>query len=253
MKEYTKKNRILIALVLLGLLASLVPVVSRVRAEESNKYYDLVISYGSLQSMAVQSKYSEGEWLDMFRAWGVDKVALGESSVRSMSSNAAIPVYGGVISEIRNSHGWELRYPDAVARWIAASDDLFDALVIVEDPAYADWVRDAFEERMEKPVYEAYEEDGVSYYFFPRQESGLRGSDLLNLPLGIWPETVKLVQSHGMTVVPRTETVDKQNGERFAKAVLKVMEDYDAVYYLNAGDALIGYDDPGARSCSRTI
>lgn len=247
MKEYTKKNRILIALVLLGLLASLAPVVSRVRAEESNKYYDLVISYGSLQSMAVQSKYGEGEWLDMFRAWGVDKVALGESSVRSMSSNAAIPVYGGVVSEIRNSHGWELRYPDAVARWIAASDDLFDALVIVEDPAYAGWVRSAFEERMEKPVYEAYEEDGVSYYFFPRQESGLRGSDLLNLPLGIWPETVRLVQSHGMTVVPRTETVDKQNGERFAKAVLKVMEDYDAVYYLNAGDALIGYDDPAGK------
>lgn len=244
MRDYIRKNRILAALVLIGLLASLVPVVARVRAEESNKVYDLVISYSSLQSMAVQSKYDEGDWLDMFRSWGVDKVALGETSVRSMSSNAAIPIYGGVVSEIRNSHGWELRYPDAVNAWIAASDDLFDALVIVEDAAYADWVRDAFEERAQDVVYRAYEEDGVSYFFFERQQSGLRGSDLLNLPLGIWPETVELVRSHGMTVVPRTETVDKQNGEAFARAVLQVMDDYDAVYFLNAGDSLIGYDDP---------
>ena len=96
MKDYLRKNRILAALVLLGVLASLVPLTARVRAEEDDKTYDLLLSYNSLRSMAQQSDYTEGEWLDMFRGWGVDKVVLGEQSIRNMSGNAAIPVFGSI-------------------------------------------------------------------------------------------------------------------------------------------------------------
>ena len=38
MKNFIRKDRILIALAILGLIASLIPVAARVRAEEANKY-----------------------------------------------------------------------------------------------------------------------------------------------------------------------------------------------------------------------
>ena len=45
MKSILKKNRILAVIALIGLLASLVPLISRVQAEKSNKYYELAQKY----------------------------------------------------------------------------------------------------------------------------------------------------------------------------------------------------------------
>ena len=251
MKEFFKRNRILAALALLGVLAALIPIAARVRAEEENKSYDLLLSYNSLQAMAQQSDYDVGEWLDMFRTWGVDKLVLGELSVRKMSSNAKIPVFGGAVSEIRSSHAWQLRYPDEVAAWVEETDDLFDALVIVEDERCVDWVRDAFDERVPGVVYRTHEENGVTYLFFQRQSSGLRGVDLLDLPIGVWPEMAEQARAHGMQVIPRTEAIDKLNGEAFARSFLRVLDESGSPYFLNMGDSLLGYDDEGGRQALR--
>ena len=83
MKSILKRNRILAVIALIGLLASLVPLISRVQAEESNKYYDIVLDYNSMRSMARQSSQSEDEWLDLFKSLGVDKVALSEAIASS--------------------------------------------------------------------------------------------------------------------------------------------------------------------------
>ena len=89
MKSILKKNRILAVIALIGLLASLVPLISRVQAEESNKYYDIVLDYNSMRSMARQSSQSEDEWIDLFKSLGVDKVALSEASARSYNASPA--------------------------------------------------------------------------------------------------------------------------------------------------------------------
>ena len=91
MKSFLKKDKLLVLLALLGLLASLVPIVNRVQTEESNKYYDIVLDYNSMRSMARQSSQSEDEWLDLFKSLGVDKVALSEASALNLHDNAAIP------------------------------------------------------------------------------------------------------------------------------------------------------------------
>ena len=243
MKNYLKTHCLLAALALLGVLSSLAPLSARVRAEEGSKRYDLLLSYSSLQAMAAQSAYSEGEWLDLFRSWGVDKMVLGEYSVRRMSSNALVPIYGGSVQEIRSSHGWELRYPDAVAAWVAETDELTDTLVIVEDDAYTPWLLGGFFERVEDLEYRRYDEGGTTYLFFGRQSGALRGNKLLDLPVGVWPELTALAEAHGMQVIPRTETVDGLNGAAFARSFLNVLDDYQSPYFLNTGDSLLGYDD----------
>lgn len=251
MKRFLRKNRILAALVLLGVIASLVPLANRVRAEENNKTYDILISYNSLRSMAQQSDYSEGEWLDLFRGWGVNKVVLGEQSIRNMSGNAAIPVFGGTVAGIINSHAWQMRYPDAVAKWVEDAKDMNDALVIVEDVRYADWVINAVEERTEGVEYRRYEEDGATYFFFVSKRGALAGGDILDLPIGIWPETLETVTAHGMQVIPRTETMEKRNGERFARSFLNVLDEFDSPYFLNMGDYLLGYESEAGKALLR--
>jgi hypothetical protein len=242
MKEYLRRNRILAALALLGVLASLVPLTARVRAEERDKTYDIALSYNSLHAMAAQSDYDDGEWMDMFRAWGVDKIILGEMPIKKMSSNAAIPIFGGTVAEIRNSHAWQLRYPDTVAKWIEETEELRDALVIVEDARYVDWLLDAVNERLDGAACRRYDEDGVTYLFFTDQKSGITGGMVLDMPVGIWPEMAQLAQEHGLQIIPRTEARDKRNDEHFAASFLKVLSDSGSPYFLNMGDSLLGYD-----------
>ena len=54
------------------------------RSEEANKYYDIVLDYPSIRAMALQSEYDEGEWLDMLREYGADKIALGEVTAKAL-------------------------------------------------------------------------------------------------------------------------------------------------------------------------
>ena len=61
MKSILKKDRILVFVALLGLLASLAPLAARTKAEQSNRYYDYILDYSSLRYMASQSTRSEGE------------------------------------------------------------------------------------------------------------------------------------------------------------------------------------------------
>ena len=49
MKSILKKDRILVFVALLGLLASLAPLAARTKAEQSNRYYDYILDYSSLR------------------------------------------------------------------------------------------------------------------------------------------------------------------------------------------------------------
>ena len=242
MKQFFKTNRILALLAVVGLLAALIPVAARVRAEEANKKYDIVLDYASLRSMARQSELSEGEWLDVFASLGVDKVALGEASARDLEESAAIPVYAASLKEMKNRLGWDAAYPASVVRWIAESDDLSDAVISTETREAFDWVCNALDERGENLDYRTFTDGDRGFVYLPQQRDGTKGEKLLDLCLGIWPETVELVRSHGMSIVPRTVTVDGLNGEKFAKCFVDVLHECASPYYINSGDSWVGYD-----------
>ena len=252
MKNYFKKNRILMVIALVGLIASLFPVAARVQAEEANKKYDLILDYSSLRAMARQSELSEGEWLDLFASLGIDKVALGEASARDMQESAAIPVYAGSIKEIKENYGWDLAYPPEVVQWIRESGDLADALIAAETKEAYEWVLSALQERKDALVCRSLEQDGGGYIFIPQQADGMKGEKVLDLCLGIWPETAELVLSHGMSVVPRTVTVDGMNGRTFAGSFVGVLREYASPYFINSGDSLLGYDDGEGEEILRT-
>ena len=88
MKSILKKDRILVFVALLGLLASLAPLAARTKAEQSNRYYDYILDYSSLRYMASQSTQSEGEWLDRFASLGIDKATVAEATALGLSGSA---------------------------------------------------------------------------------------------------------------------------------------------------------------------
>jgi len=99
--------------------------------------------------------------------------------------------------------------------------------------------------------YCRYEEDGATYFFFVSKRGALAGGDILDLPIGIWPETLETVTAHGMQVIPRTETMEKRNGERFARSFLNVLDEFDSPYFLNMGDYLLGYESKAGKALLR--
>ena len=242
MKSFLKKDRLLVLLALLGLLASLVPIVNRVQTEESNKYYDYVLDYASLRSMARQSSQTEDEWLDLFRSLGVDKVALSEASALNLHDNAAIPVHAMTVKKAAESYGWENNYPAEVVSWLSESTDVSDAIIWTETAAAYEWMLDAFNARFENFEAKTYLEGEHGFIFIRQQENGMKGEKLLDLRLGIWPGTVELLERHGYQIVPRTVTQKDMNGTKFAEAYIDVLKHYNAPYFMNNGDELVGYE-----------
>ena len=242
MKSFLKKDRLLVLLALLGLLASLVPIVNRVQTEESNKYYDYVLDYASLRSMARQSSQTEDEWLDLFRSLGVDKVALSEASALNLHDNAAIPVHAMTVKKAAESYGWENSYPAEVVSWLSESTDVSDAIIWTETAAAYEWMLDAFNARFENFEAKTYLEGEHGFIFIRQQENGMKGEKLLDLRLGIWPGTVELIERHGYQIVPRTVTQKDMNGTKFAEAYINVLKHYNAPYFMNNGDELVGYE-----------
>ena len=242
MKSILKKNRILAVIALIGLLASLVPLVSRVQAEESNKYYDIILDYSSLRAMARQSSQTEDEWLELFRSLGVDKVALGEASATDLSQSAAIPVHTMTVKKAMESYGWETNYPAEVADWLRGSTDVSDSIICTDTAAAYEWVLAAFNDRFEGFQAKTCLEGENGFIFLQQQKNGMKGEKLLDLCLGIWPDTAEMMERHGYQIIPRTVTQKDMNGTRFAESYIKVLEHYNAPYFMNSGEELVGYE-----------
>ena len=243
MKSILKRNRVLAVIALIGLLASLVPLISRVQEEESNKYYDIVLDYNSMRSMARQSSQSEDEWIDLFKSLGVDKVALSEASALNLHDNAAIPVHAMTVKKAAESYGWEDQYPAEVAQWLRESTDVSDAIIWTETAASYEWILNAFEARFEDFEAKTYLEGEHGFIFIQQQKNGMKGEKLLDLCLGIWPDTVELFERHGYQIIPRSVTEKNMNGTKFAEAYIEVLKHFNAPYFMNNGDELVGYED----------
>ena len=247
MKSILKKDRILVFVALLGLLASLAPLAARTKAEQSNRYYDYILDYSSLRYMASQSTQSEGEWLDRFASLGIDKATVAEATALGLNGSAGIPIHSMTVKDAMGDFGWESSYPDEVIGWMRASKDVSDAIICTDTAEAFDWVMNAFNARVENFTAKTCRDGEKGFIFLAQQPGGAKGEGLLKLRLGIWPDIASLLEEHGYQIVPRTETMKGENGTRFAQAYIEVLEQYASPYFMNSGDELIGYESAEGR------
>ncbi len=244
MKKWVRSNIILLLLVLVGVVSAAIMVAGRASIEQQNKSYDIVMDYTSLREMADSSDQDMDYWLKTFKELGINKIALFESSIRSLSEEADGDFYMETAKEVKSSYGWQQLYPDEVVKLVDSSEHSSDLLVISSDREKFQWVLDAFETRAENVSFDVVDSgSGDCYLWIYGNEYDITGLTWADLNLGLWPETVEKISSYGYTIIPRTTTVDTINGAKFAKAVLQEYSDLNSPYYLPSGDSMLGYDD----------
>ena len=229
MKKWVRSNIILLLLVLVGVVSAAIMVAGRASIEQQNKSYDIVMDYTSLREMADSSDQDMDYWLKTFKELGINKIALFESSIRSLSEEADGDFYMETAKEVKSSYGWQQLYPDEVVKLVDSSEHSSDLLVISSDREKFQWVLDAFETRAENVSFDVVDSgSGDCYLWIYGNEYDITGLTWADLNLGLWPETVEKISSYGYTIIPRTTTVDTINGAKFAKAVLQEYSDLNS-------------------------
>lgn len=243
MKQQLKKHLILILLVLIGIFAALGILAGRIQQEESNKYYDIVIDFSSLQEMAEASDQPLEYWLEFFHDLGVDKLCVRDATVEKLAQRAEGNFYMSSIEDIRQTFGWEDQYPEEVAQWILDSERKDDVVAVSTDAALTAWVEEAFSQRYDGEIVVFHGKNG-SGYFCLAGSGKITGEMLSELSLGTLPEYAALAESCGYTLVPRTVTIENLNSEKFLRDIISDYEAANVPYMIGGGAAIPGYDDP---------
>ena len=178
MKSILKKDRILVFVALLGLLASLAPLAARTKAEQSNRYYDYILDYSSLRYMASQSTQSEGEWLELFASPRHPTRSRSRRRPRSAwTRSAGIPIHAMTVKDAMGDFGWESSYPDEVIGWMRASTDVSDAIICTDTAEAFDWVMNAFNARVENFTAKTCRDGEKGFIFLAQQPGGAEGRE----------------------------------------------------------------------------
>ena len=242
MKAWAKKNAVLLAVLLIGVLAAAGIVAGRAGVERRSRTYDIVMDYTSLKEMEAQSDRDMGFWLDLLKDAGVERVAVKGTTLETLEEDSRGQFQVKTAGDLKDILQWREQLPEAVAALVENSRSDGDLLVITRSSELSRWLADTLDSRAEDLRYKTAEADGYRYLWI--ENNALSDTDWSQLDLGVWPETAEEILSCGLQVIPRPTPVAGTNGAVFAQAVLAELERYDSPYFINGGDVLPGYDQP---------
>ena len=270
MKQYMKRNAILLGILALTVIVSIFVVAGRWQVESANKTYDVILDYSELEWMAEQSDHDVAWWLKEFKSMGITQVGLTEENLTTLMENSPLNVTATVMEEIMENADWREDYPAAFVSGVEDfGTDRFDVLVEAKGKDAVDFVVTGLEERFPAESFFCFQEGDSAYIllngaaadalyggkgaytntlnkgFVEREE--LRSSKLMYVSLGLLPEKVEVIQDAGMDIVPRTLCYAGHNDTRYAQAAVAGYERYGitSAYLIAGGEALLGYDDGG--------
>ncbi len=268
MKRFLKTNRLLLILLAMTVAVSLAVVAQRWQTERRNKVYDVVMDYNELELLAEQSPEDVSWWLEQFRDMGITKVGLAEESLASLMENSPMAVNAVMMDAVIQDADWRSSYPEAfVERIQSFGFDRYDVLVELAGQEAMDFVLTAVEQRFHPEELVIYREEEKAYVLIDgtvkdslyqnnagyldtfgkgfNQRKVIAASKVMYVSLGLMPEKVRIIQSLGMEVEPRTICYNGHNDGRFAQAVIAGYESYGITptYIIAGGEAVIGYDD----------
>lgn len=158
MKQYVKRNILLIALTAISVIISITVVAGRWRVEAANKTYDVVLDYIELEWMAEQSEKDVSWWLEQFKSMGITKVGLTEENLTTLMEDSPMNVTATMMGEIMQDASWRDHYPEDFVEAIEEKGyDRFDVMVEVtdteDDPSASGFVVGAIKERFPAGSY----------------------------------------------------------------------------------------------------
>ena len=157
MKQYMKRNGLLLGLTAVAAVVSLFVIASRWRVENGNKTYDVVLDYIELEWMVEQSSHDMAWWLNEFKDMGITKVGLTEENLTTLMEDSPLNVTATVMGEIMQDAGWRDNYPEVFVQEVEERGfDRFDVIVEIANTSEFDAIRflvQAVEERFPAGSY----------------------------------------------------------------------------------------------------
>lgn len=242
MKAWMKRYAVPLLLLLVGTATALGIIIQRVQVDEENKTYDIVMDYASLEEMVEDSDQDMDFWLSYFRQLGVDKLAIREETIESLSSEYKGMLQVQYSANIMGRYGWQDQYPEPVQQVLLESEHSDDLLISVEDEELFHWIKTALDTRTDLDVWSYVADNGDGFFFLTGDGKKVTGYSLYTLPLGLDPQKQAQAQQYGYTLIPRTSPVTNLNGDTFAEAVLADYKEIGTPYIIN-GSTVLGDDN----------
>ncbi|MFZ5969472.1 MAG: DUF5693 family protein [Bacillota bacterium] len=262
-----KKNRILIAVIIVGLIAASISIFSRITLESNDKKVDITLDYVEFQKLADQSGKGLGWWFQKMNEFGVSSVALNEESFQSMIEDYK-PIRADIVGNILREGDWKETYPkELVAYFNENGIDEYDVVAITDSKELYQTIKTAMKERYQTKKFTVVE--GATDYIFildgtvdeavylkqpekldstgkPTQQTPkLYSSKLLSIGLGFDPEKIELIKNSGMQVIPRPFNYSGWSSKKLVDAFIKDIENFNIqpAYMIFAGNEILGYPD----------
>ena len=262
-----KKNLVLMAVLILGILTMFMTISDRIAVESNNKVVDVVLDYSEFSDMADQSDQPLSWWFEKFGGLGIEYVGLQEETLESLAlENNDLSLY----------MGWEFlqevsQRSDDFLEVISYTDtkgiEDFDMLVSTKNKELFDFIYKGLESRYDNNEYEILSQEqeyiillkgnlrdllyrmDAKLVDYDNKASGLRGkassSKMGSIALGFDPSKIKIIQESGLKVLPRPYTYPRWSSEKYIKAVFDDFHTYNMkpTVLVSGRSEMIGYPD----------
>ncbi len=263
-----KKNKLLILFIFIGIIASLVLSFNRIKIEGENKTVDFILDFDEMVKLSEQSDKDLSWWLNKFKGWGINSVALNEETFEGMlEENKPIEVemLGNALMDIN----WKQKFPQELVNYLEGDYiDKYDVVGVTNSESLFKFIEKGLEERYSENKYKIFKGEKEFYFLLDGTEKdalytkgivlidnndnafseikSLEGSKLMRLGLGYDENKIQTIKNAGLEVVLRpfnynSSWIDK----KYINTCFKEYQNYNIKpkYMIFTGKEVLGYPD----------
>lgn len=260
------KNRILIAFILIGILASVILSFNRITIESNKKSIDITLDLNEIKKLSEQSDEDLSWWFKKFKEWGVGSVTLNEETFESMAEEGK-PIVVGMVENLIKDMYWKERYPQELVSYLEKDGmDKHDVIAITNSESLYNFIEEGLKNRYDEDKYKIFNSESEYIFLLDGTEKDalyarrttlidnnnkpysakmeLSGSKLFRLGLGYDEEKIQTIKESGLEIILRPFDYNPSwTGERYVKTSLDEYRNFNIKprYMFFAGEQVLGY------------
>lgn len=260
------KNRILIAFILIGILASVILSFNRITIESNKKSIDITLDLNEIKKLSEQSDEDLSWWFKKFKEWGVGSVTLNEETFESMVEEGK-PIVVGMVENLIKDMYWKERYPQELISYLEKDGmDKHDVIAITNSESLYNFIEEGLRNRYDEDKYKIFSSESEYIFLLDGTEKDalyarrttlidnnnkpysakleLSGSKLFRLGLGYDEEKIQTIKESGLEIILRPFDYNPSwTGERYVKTSLDEYKNLNIKprYMFFAGEQVLGY------------
>lgn len=217
---------------LLAALLALSPCLARRwQWERENRTVSLLFDSRVLEELAEEAETPLSQWLRELKEEGLTGLALREETLETLKGRSALTWL--TRAQALASPYWRSAYPEPVQTWLTRPGE--GILIALWDRETADWLVDALTRRA--IGFRQITDQGMRY-LLTEEDAGLA-----ELPLGLWPETVRQAEALGLTCCGVLSLPEEGNTLSLARCLYAEWEEAGVNTILCVGGGLPGWSE----------